>query len=140
MCYFLYGAINESINKTEYEKVINKSKFYFNFGNKDTVNTAVRKTDDKFRITDDYCDCDSPFGSQKTKHSDLTEFAVLLKDLKKVPNISYIYVSKNWWEETNTEEETVHIDDINPITYFANIKDNCLYKIEFGYGNKYKNT
>lgn len=137
MCYFLYGAINENINKTEYEKVVKYSKFHFNFGNKDTVNAAVRKTDNKFRITDDYCDCDTPFGTKKTSHSDLIEFADLLKKLKKVPNISYIYISKNWWKETNTEEETVHIDDIKPINYFANMKDNCLYRIEFGYGNKY---
>ena len=39
-------------------------------------------------------------------------------------------ISKNWLDNENETEETVHIDDIDVIPFLANIQDNRLYKIE----------
>lgn len=130
MCYFLYGAVNGGINVEQYNKVIQDSKYHFNIGNKQDVNTSVEKCNAMYRITSDCCDCNTPLGQKSENNNALKDFDKLLNKLKSVRGIKHIYLSKNWVYETNEKEETVHIDDIDSLHYLANIEENCLYKIE----------
>ncbi len=130
MCYFLYGAINDSVNKQEYEKVMKNSEFHFNFGDITDVNACVKHCEEKYRITFHSCDCDTAIGQKHTNKKQLKSLQALLLSLKEVQGIKYLLLSKNWWKEKNTEQETVHIDDINILYFLANMEENCLYKIE----------
>lgn len=130
MCYFLYVAINDGIDATAYEKAIKNSEHHFNVGDQNDVNSCVECCGNSFRITSNHCDCDTPIGQKQTSKKGLKEFEKLLYDLKSVRGVKYILLSKNWTNDTNSTQETVHINDIDVLHFLANIEDNCLYKIE----------
>jgi hypothetical protein len=71
MCYFLYGAINDGINSDDYDKVMKKSNYHFNLGNIKDVNKCVKKCEDEFRITFNYCDCKTSIGEKDINKKDL---------------------------------------------------------------------
>ena len=130
MCYYLYGAINRGADADDYDKIIKSSKFHFNSGNEDDVNSCVEKCEDTYRITYNHCDCNSAVGSKHTNKNEICELTDILLSLKAVRGIKYVLLSKNWYDETNTKQETVHINDIDIPHFLANAEDNCLYKIE----------
>lgn len=130
MCYFLYGAINGGVNADDYEKTIKNTEYHFNFGNIKSVNNCVASCGDSYRITFNYCDCDTAIGQKHTNKKELAELKELLLNLQNVRGIKYVLISKNWWEETNNRQETVHIQDIDLLYFLANMEDNCLYEIE----------
>ncbi len=130
MCYFLYGAVNEGCNAEDYNKATKGAKYRFHFGDVNAVNDGVKNCDERYRITFTPCDCDTAIGKKHTNKKQLKELQALLLDLRKVRDIRYLLISKNWWEEQNDRQETVHIDDIDILHFLANIEDNCLYKIE----------
>ena len=130
MCYFLYGAINGGLNSEDYNKAFKDCEYHFNVGNINQVNACVENCDDSYRITFNHCDCDTAIGGKHTNKQELEQLKELLLSLKSVRGIKYVLLSKNWWEETNEKQETVHIDDIDILHFLANVEDNCLYKIE----------
>ena len=130
MCYFLYGSINDGIDMKQYNREMQDSKYHFNIGSKQDVNASVEKCDSIYRITSDYCDCNTPLGKKSESNNALKDFDRLLNKLKSVSGIKHVYLSKNWVYETNEKEETVHINDIDSLHYLANIEENCLCKIE----------
>ena len=130
MCYFLYGAVNDGINTNDYKIATKDNKFHFNCGDVKAVNDCVKTCGDGYRITFNYCDCDTAIGQKHINKKQLKDFEEYLLNLRDVRGIKYVLISKNWWEETNKKEETVHIDDIDILYFLANIEDNCLYKIE----------
>ncbi len=130
MCYFLYGAINGGINTDDYDSIIKNSTYHFNTGNHKNVNACVENHGNNYRITRNYCDCDTPIGNAHKNKTELKEFADLLIELKHVRGIKHIMFSKNWYGDINKEQQTLHVDDIDVLDFLANVKDNCLYKIE----------
>ncbi len=130
MCYFLYGAINSGINAEDYNKTIQNSEFRFAPGTLKDVNACVENCGDSYRITLNHCDCDTAIGEKQTNQKQLKVLKELLISFKDIRGIKYILISKNWWQETNEKQETVHIDDIDVLYFLANMEDNCLYKIE----------
>ncbi len=130
MCYFLYGTVNNGINESDFNSKTQNTDYHFKIGKKDDLNKCIEECRTDYRITRNHCDCDSPVGAKNTDKAELKELAQLLINLKSVRGIKHIYISKNWIEETNTKEENVHIDDIDIVSFLANIEENCLYKIE----------
>lgn len=115
---------------SDYDKAVKNSKYRFSIGNKDDVNTCVKNCGCEYRITSDMCDCDNPIDTKKVGKKALQDFEEVLLKLRDVRGIKYIFLSKNWVEEINEKEETVHINDIDVLPFLANIQENCLYKIE----------
>ncbi len=130
MCYFLYGAVNDGVSLKEYHEAIKDSAFHFRIGSAKDVNEGIKNCDDGYRITLDSCDCDTAIGQKDSDRKELKKFEKFLLNLRDVRGIKYMLLSKNWWRETNTRQETVHIDDIDLLHFLAGIEDNCLYKIE----------
>lgn len=130
MCYFLHGAINEGVKASDYNNIMKNSQYHFTVGTAENVNKSVKKQDALYRLTSSHCDCDTPIGKKDTEDVELEDFAKTLRKLKTVRGIKYILLSKNWWNQNNEKQKTVHIDDINLLRFLANIEDNCLYKIE----------
>ena len=130
MCYYLYGAINEEVNLYEYNKVMQNSEYHFNVGNENDINSCVENCDNSYRITVGYCDCNTALGEKDTEREELKDFEDLLLNLKYIRGIKHVLLSKNWALNTNSKQETVHIDDIDILYFLANIEDDCLYRIE----------
>ena len=130
MCYFLYGAVNSGVNVNDYQKVAGAAGYCFNVGDVQDVNACVENCGDHYRINGNHCDCYTALGAGHTNKKELHELKDLLLRLKDVRGIKYVLISKNWWEETNEKQETVHINDIDILHFLANIENNCLYKIE----------
>ncbi|MBQ7799536.1 MAG: hypothetical protein IJ370_03495 [Oscillospiraceae bacterium] len=130
MCYYLYGATDTRVNVEDHERYFKNSKYKFNIGTKDDVNKCVSESKNDYRITDEYCDCETALGDGKTSKKELKEYKELLLGLRNLRDIQCVYLSKNWDGEVNEDEKTVHIDEIDVVDFLANIKDNCLYKIE----------
>lgn len=130
MCYFLYGAINEDVNLYDYSNIPEHKTFIFNVGSYDKIIQCVENNASEYRITRRMCDCETAVGKCKTGKLELRELSDYIHKLKSIRGIKHIYISKNWYSETNETEETVHIDDIDLVPYLANIKDNCLCKIQ----------
>lgn len=129
MCYFLYGGINKGINIDDYKKFSNNSGFSFNEGIETDIKKCIEDCKNNFRITKNYCDCETALGTHQTNEKDLLELAENINQLRKVKGIKHIFISKNWWRHKTKTEQTVHIDDIEIIQYLADIEDDCLYKI-----------
>ena len=130
MCYFLYGAVNEGINQKDYEEVSQENYYHFNIGTKHNVKMAVLENADDFRITKGCCDCGTAIGGNDPNHEEIIGLCDLLNDMRLIDNIKYVYISKNWVGKINKREEHYHIDDINIAEFLANIKENCLYRID----------
>ncbi|MBQ9083116.1 MAG: hypothetical protein IJY28_06425 [Clostridia bacterium] len=131
MCYFLYGAINDGINHSDYEKIIKNTGYHFlRFGNVDSVNEGVANCDSSYRITFHHCDCDTAIGQKDTSKKELEALRALLLRLQDVRGMKYVLISKNWWKESNCRQETVHIQDVDILHFLANMEENCLYKLE----------
>ncbi len=130
MCYFLYGAVNDGVNPEDYKKATRDCEFCFNLGNADAVNACVANLGDSYRITLNYCDCDTAIGGKHTNKKELQKLKELLLSFKNIRGIKYVLISKNWWKDTNTRQESVHMDDVDILHFLANMEDNCLYKIE----------
>ena len=130
MCYFLYGSINDEINIKDYEKITKDSNYHFNIGSENDVNACIHNCSFEYRITSNYCDCNTPVGLYHTNKKGLNELAEVLESFKSIRGIKYITINKNWSNEPNENEETVHIDDIDIIHFLANIEEKTLYKVE----------
>ena len=130
MCYFLYGAVNEGINQKDYEEISQGNSYHFNIGTKHDVKMSVLENRDDHRLTKGCCDCGSAIGGKNPEHEDITELCNLLNDMRLIDHIQYVYMSINWVGRINKREEHYHIDDINLAEFLANIKENCLYRID----------
>lgn len=130
MCYFLYGGINSGINIGDYKKISRKRAFFFNEGTVSDVKRCIENCEDNYRITSNYCDCETALGSHETNAKELLDLSEHIAQLRKVRGIKHIFISKNWWKHKSEREETVHIDDIDVVQYLADIQDDCLYKIQ----------
>lgn len=135
MCYFLYGGINEGINIKDFKKIQNDS-FDFHVTTKDEFKKAVFKENHEYRITYNMCDCGSPIGKGKENLNSeelkyIKEMADYIYKFCDIRGIQYILISKSEaCDEIEKEEETVHIQDIDLISYLANIEENRIYKIQ----------
>lgn len=134
MCYFLYGGINEGINIKDFKKIQN-DRFDFHVTTKDEFEKAVFKDNHEYRITYNMCDCDSPIGKgEKNLNSEelkyIKEMADYIYKLCDIRSIQYILISKSGDCDEIEGEETVHIQDIDLISYLANIEENRIYKIQ----------
>ncbi len=132
MCYFVYGAINDSVNIRDYELAICQSEYRFNPGTKQDLEACI---DGKIRgyhvTTRDQCDCDFPIGMHNKFAKELIGLSNLVYKFRDIRNIEHIYLSKIWANEKNKKEVTVHIDDIPDLaSYFADMEEDCLYCIE----------
>lgn len=130
MCYFLYGAVNDGINDSDFKAKTENFDFRFNTGDIKDVNLCVKNCTSDYRITRNHCDCHTAIGGKSVDEKELKDLSSLLLNLKDVRGIKYALLCKNWWKDTNKKQETVHIDDVNMEEFLANAEDNCLYKIE----------
>lgn len=130
MCYFLYGAINEEINKKDYDIITLKhSDYCFLPGTRHDIQMSIEECSGKYRITHACCDCDTPLGQKDHSNNELKKLAGLLTDYKSIRNVKYVYMSKNWTGNINRREITTHIDDIEILDFLANFEEDCLYRI-----------
>ncbi|MFT3952069.1 MAG: hypothetical protein QM689_09055 [Oscillospiraceae bacterium] len=129
MCYFLYGGINDDVDASDYAAIMSGRNFKFAKGDEDVVNRGVTACNPAYRITENYCDCETAIGEHNADSGEIRELAELIHALRKARWIKYVLLSKNWWENSNETVECVHIDEIDPAQYLADIADNCLYKI-----------
>ena len=130
MCYFLHGAVNKGINEKDYLEVSEGNYYHFNIGSKHDVKTSVLEAPGDFRITNGCCDCDTALGAHDKNHEEITEFCALLEDMRLIRDIKCVYISKNWAGKINKSEECMHIDDVDLAEFFAEMKENCLYRID----------
>ena len=135
MCYFLYGGINEGININDFKKIQN-DRFDFHITTKDEFEKAVFKDNHEYHITHSMCDCNTPIGKgEKNLNSEelkyIKELADYIYKFCDIRGVRYILISKSEaCDEIEKEEETVHIQDIDLISYLANIEENRIYKIQ----------
>lgn len=106
------------------------SEYHFNIGTKRDIETNAVNSCYKYRITRRVCDCDSAIGLKNPENTELSKYEALLNSLKSVRGIKHIYIGKLWIGKTFENGATAHIDDIDIPHFLADLKDNCLYKIE----------
>lgn len=130
MCYFLYGAINDSVNIKDYDIAMSKSKYHFKPGTKHDLKMCIAGETYGYGVTSGHCDCDFPAGKHNKDAKELIELAELIYSLKDIRNVKHIYISKTWAGEKNKKEATMHIDDIDVVSFLADMEESCLYCIE----------
>jgi hypothetical protein len=127
----LYGGINKGIDVLDFNKKIQSdSRYRFNSGTASDIKRCIERCSNEDRMTNNHCDCETALGAHNANRNDLLEFADFIYKLRNVKGAKYIFLSKNWWEHITKTEQTVHIDDIKLIQYLADIKEDCLYKIQ----------
>ena len=99
MCTFLYGGINEDVNRYDYT------------------------------ITPGDCNCDTSVGQGDAEHPEIKELAEYINTLQSIRHIKWVCIAKKWCDDDIEETQTVHISDIDLPYLLANIKENCLYEI-----------
>lgn len=130
MCYFLYGAVNEGINKNDYEKYACHWSFRFAPGTRHQVKACIDSGGQEFRLTDRHCDCDTAIGSGRAEERELLELVAMIGELRKMRGVKRLYLCKNWMGKRTREEKSVHVEDISLRTLLAELKESCLYSIE----------
>lgn len=129
MCYFLYGAVNKDVNSYDFGKASKSTSDRFNTGDINDVLESINKND-LYRLRSHCCDCGTAIGGGDIGKKELLELEDFLLNCRYVRDIKYILLLKHWWSDDIAKQETVHIDDIDVLSYLAKIEDNCLYKIE----------
>ena len=130
MCYILYGAIDKSIDRSDYEAALHKSPYKFNIGTKHDVKMCIINDSYEYRVTDWVCDCEFPVGEKDESAKPLVDLAALINKLKNSRESKYIYISKTWSGRKIKNEKNIHIDDIDIISFLAHMDKNCLYRID----------
>ena len=131
MCYILYGATDKSIDPNDYESALRKSPYKFRIGTKHDVKMCIVNDSYEYRVTDWVCDCEFPVGEKDVGAKPLVELATLINDLKDARNSKCIYISKTWAGKRNKTEKNIHINDIDIISFLANMDLDCLYRVDF---------
>lgn len=130
MCYILYGATDKSIDQSDYEAALRKSPYKFCIGTKHDVKMCIVNDSYEYRITDWVCDCDFPVGGKKEDAKQLFELAELINEIKNARNSKCIYISKTWAGRKNKAEKDININDIDIVSFLANMDLDCLYRID----------
>ncbi len=131
MCYILYGATDKSIDQADYELASEKSPYKFRIGTKHDVKMCIVNDSYEYRVTDWVCDCEFPLGEKDESAKELLDLAMLINELKNARNSKCIYISKTWAGRRNKTEKSVHISDIDIVSFLANMDLDCLYRIDF---------
>ncbi len=131
MCYILYGVVDKDINHDDYEIASKSSPYNFKIGTRHDVKEDISNNSYEYRITDWVCDCEFPVGLKNADSIHLVELAALINKLKEARDSKYIYISKTWAGKRNKSEKNVHIDEIDTVSFLANMELNCLYRIDF---------
>lgn len=127
MCYILYGALHGNINADEYREIENKYEFKFRLGTKHNVKMSAKNTDDKFRVTDWCCDCDSDIGKEDVNAQTLKEYEILFNEIRNIKGAKHIYLSKTWTGKRNKREIELNLNEIDIKNVLANLESDCLY-------------
>ena len=134
MCYFLYGSLYGDVAEDEYRSVLDKYKYKITLGTKHDVKLAVKAAasivEDKYRITDGVCDCDSAVGRHDPNDPEIQELRELILDLSTLSGAKQINICKTWTGRQNKREIKVNLGDIDVSELLANLHENCLYSIE----------
>ena len=130
MCYFLYGAIDKSVDSDEYALASKGSPYKFARGTKHDLKMCIIENTPTYFVTNWACDCDFPVGMKDESREELVSLAALINRLKCVKGAGSIYISKTWIGQRNKSEKTVHINDIEIIPFLANMDLDCLYLIK----------
>jgi hypothetical protein len=130
MCYFLHGAVNKEANEKDLAEITKDNYYHFNIGTKHDVKNSVLEAPGDFRITSGMCDCGTALGAHDKSHEEISELCALLNDMRLVRGIKCVYLSKNWAGKINKAEECVHIDDADIAELLAEMKENCIYRID----------
>lgn len=131
MCYIVYGGMDKAADDREYAQVSAKATYHFRLGSKHDIKMCVVNQSEDFRVTDRMCDCDFPIGNQDESAVELRELASLIHSLSKVKDAKCLYLCKTWSGRRNKRERAVKIEEINLISFLANMEMNCLYQINF---------
>ena len=75
-------------------------------------------------------DCDFPVGAKDPERSELKELAAVLNALRSARNAKCVYLCKTWAGTRNKTEETVSIEALDLPAFLADMKLNCLYRID----------
>lgn len=134
MCYYLYGALNGNVTEADYASIAKKYDYKISIGTKHDVKNAVKAAAeevlDDFRITDWICDCDSPVGKHDPNDPMIRQLGNLMRDLSGISGAKQIILCKTWTGKQNKKEIQVHLKEIDPAAFLADVQENCLYNIE----------
>ena len=131
MCYILYGATDKAIDQDDYKAALKKSHYEFCIGTKHDIKMCIVNDSYEYRVSDWVCDCEFPVGKKDVSAKPLIELAMLINELKNARNSKCIYISKTWAGRKNKTEKNIHINDIDIVSFLANMDLDCLYRIDF---------
>ena len=131
MCYILYGATDKAIDQDDYKAALKKSHYKFCIGTKHDIKMCIVNDSYEYRVSDWVCDCEFPVGKKDVSAEPLIELAMLINELKNARNSKCIYISKTWAGRKNKTEKNIHINDIDIVSFLANMDLDCLYRIDF---------
>ena len=106
------------------------SRFHFTPGSKEQVNQSIADGNSLYRITEEYCDCQTALGAHRPDAAELAELSNQIYAMRKLRGIKHILLSKNWCKTPNSTQQTFHIDDLELVPFLADISENCLYQID----------
>lgn len=130
MCYFIYSGVNEGINNDDLTRYQENEKYTLISVSEEEFRNSVENENEKYRLNQHMCDCNSAFGSRQIKKKEIDYFVEYLKGLSKIKGIEHIFFIKKWLGDSIVDEEIVHINDIDIVLFFSEIEENCLYKIQ----------
>ena len=131
MCYILYGATDKAIDQDDYKAALKKSHYKFCIGTKHDIKMCIVNDSYEYRVSDWVCDCEFPVGKKDASAKPLIELSMLINELKNARNSKCIYISKTWAGRKNKTEKNIHINDIDIVSFLANMDLDCLYRIDF---------
>ena len=131
MCYILYGATDKAIDQDDYKAALEKSHYKFRIGTKHDIKMCIVNDSYEYRVSDWVCDCEFPVGKKDVSAKPLIELAMLINELKNARNSKCIYISKTWAGRKNKTEKNIHINDIDIVSFLANMDLDCLYRVDF---------
>lgn len=131
MCYILYGSMDKSVNSDDYNKALKKSKYKLAIGTRHDVKMCIVNDTGNYRITNWVCDCDFPVGKHNKDATEIKDLASLINDLKDCENSKYMYIALAWTGKTVKAEKILNINEIDIISFLADMESDCLYRIDF---------
>jgi len=136
MCYFLSAYVEQASDNSQMRKICDKYsllqwqiKSEFDFPKLRSVNC--------YRLTTNYCDCDTALGGgKKAKRDELNKYLSFFRELKDCKRSCYIAILKHWAGSDSKiikgdqiPIEKIHVDDLN-LDFLAELHDEVLYKIQ----------
>ena len=131
MCWFIYGAVQGDVDDDSLNNINSRHECTLARGTRHDVKMAALSefVDERYHVTGNGCDCDSPIGAHNANDAMVQDLAHLLREVGELPGSETIHICKTWIGTRNKHEIKLKLSDTDLVKLAADFEPATLYTL-----------